>query len=255
MNGCFMVCDLREHIRSFCAGILMLLATMLPLRCWAESNPSATPAAPAEALPIEPPPLGSPLSLVEAQEAKNKASQLFHENKFKEAAELLRIAYLGDPRPILLFNAGQAYRKAEMAQEAVAMYKEFLSLVPDHPLAAETQGYIKDMEALLAAQAHAKEVAFALEERLEEVKTREQQAAEQAAAKLEKEHLATLQTKQALTLTQQQLLRERNKPFYKKPWFWSVTTGGSVVVIAGIAVGAFFLARAKTDAGTVVISQ
>ncbi len=198
MNDVLLVCDPEKRVCDLLQVILVLLTVALPLQSAAEANGQEMPATAEDAAGLEPPPEGFSLSFAEAQEAKSKASQLFHENRFVEAAQLLRMAYSGDPRPILLFNAGQAYRRAEMPQEARAMYEQFLALAPDHVLAGETRGYIKDMEALEATQAHAKLVTFALEERLEQVKTREQQAA----MKLEKERQAALQAKQALTLTQ-----------------------------------------------------
>jgi tetratricopeptide (TPR) repeat protein len=235
-------------------GIILLLglgtALAAPASAWAESPPTTEPAATAGAV-AEPPPAGADLSLADARAAQAQAAQLFRENKYTEAAELLRLSYRGDPRPILLFNAGQAYRKADNPMAAKQVYELFLSVAPQHPLAPETRGYLKDMEALLSTQARAQQVARALEERLAATKRSEKQTARA----LEAEQLRSLQTNEQLLQTQAQLERERHKPLHQRPWFWGVMTGVAVVVISAVAVGTYVGVRGTTEGGTVLISN
>ena len=236
--------------------VLLILGTALsapePTCVWAQSPQSAAEQSAASAAPlVEPPPSGAELSLTEAKAAQARAAQLFRDNKFAEAAELLRLSYSGDPRPILLFNAGQAYRKADNPLEAKQVYEQFLAAAPQHPLAPENRGYIRDMETLLSTQARAQQITLALEERLAATKT----SAKQTARELEEERLRSLQTSQKLLQTQAQLDRERNKPLYRRPWFWGVMTGVSAVVISAVVVGGFFGGRGLSDGGTVVINN
>lgn len=192
-------------------------------------------------------------SLADAKAAQARAAQLFREKQFAEAAELLRVAYLHDPRPILLFNAGQAYRKAERAVEAKSMYEQFLAAAPGHPLAPETRGYIKDMEALSAMQLRVTQVSLALEEQLAATQISEKQAA----ATLEQERQRSLGMRQALLHTQAQLERDRKKLVSRRRWIVGLALGipAAVAAIIGGAAGVFISSRASTDGGTVVIER
>jgi tetratricopeptide (TPR) repeat protein len=139
-----------------------LAALLLPQSTSAQPAPPAAPLEP----PADPslaalsvgavsPPPATGASVTTQQEAKMaqaQAAELFHQGRFAEAAELLRYAYAGDPHPILLFNAGQAYRKAERALEAKYMYERFVQTAPDHPLAPEARGYMKDIRPLRPTQ-------------------------------------------------------------------------------------------------------
>lgn len=192
----------------------------------------------------EPPPAGTQVSIFEAKAAQQRAAQVFREGKFVEAAELLLFAYRGDARPILLFNAGQAYRKAERAEEAKHTYEQFLAAAPEHALAPETRGYVKDMELLLATQARSRQVALALEDKLERTQT-------EAARAMERERVQAALTKQAL----RQLQRERNRPIHRRPWFWGVMSGVAVAAAAGLTIGIVLGTRGRTDGGNVLIEE
>lgn len=205
-----------------------------------ERTPSAAPEAPAD-----------PLAAAKATQAR--AAQLFRDQQFAEAAELLKSAYVDDPRPILLFNAGQAYRKAERAAEAKSMYEQFLKAAPGHPLAPETRGYIKDMESLSAMQLQVKQVSLALEEQLAATQLSERQAAQT----LEQERQRSLQIRQALLNTQAQLERDRQKLASRRRWIVGLALGipAAVAAIVGGAAGAYLSSRASTDGGTVTIAN
>jgi tetratricopeptide (TPR) repeat protein len=206
---------------------------------------------PQEAPAMEPPPAGTAVLPSEAKAAQQRAAQVFREGKFVEAAELLLFAYGSDPRPILLFNAGQAYRKAEHPEEAKLTYERFVAAAPDHALVPETRGYIKDMETLLATQARSRQVALELEDRLEKTQTH----AKQAALLLEKERLQALLAKQQLTQTQAQLLRERNRPLHRRPVFWGPMIGVASAVVVGVTLGVVLGTRGRTDGGNVIIEE
>jgi tetratricopeptide (TPR) repeat protein len=192
---------------------------------------------------FEPPPAGTALSLADAKAAQARAAQLFRDQRFPEAADLLRLAYRGDPRPILLFNAGQAYRKAELAAPAREMYEAFLKVAPEHALAPETRGYVKDMEALLSTQSRARAVEKAAAE-----------AAQQAALEIEKKRSETQRAQAELAKTQAQLQSLR-KPLYRRAGFWVGIGIGVLVVVAAGAVGGFVAERTRTDGGTLEISR
>ena len=95
------------------------------------------------------------------------------------------------------------------------------------------------MQALLDAREHSRTVSLALEA--------ERQAAvgQQRALTVEQERVRK---------AQDELAQERNRPFYKRAWFW----GGAAAVV-GIALGVslgiygYQLGQSRTDGGTVHI--
>lgn len=197
----------------------------------------------AEPPQFEPPPVGAEMTLVDAKAAQARAAQLFRDQHYPEAADLLRLAYLGDPRPILLFNAGQAYRKAELPAPAKEMYEAFLRAAPEHALAPETRGYVKDMEALIATQGRARQVEQAAAA-----------AAQQAALEIEKKRSEAQRAQAELEKTQAQLQNLR-KPIYRRAGFWAAIGVGVIAIVVGGAVGGFVTARTRTDGGTVEIRR
>ncbi len=224
----------------------------LPAICalWVLTASAAAVAQPASAPAAIAASQDSPLD--QAKAAQTKAAQLFREGNFSAAADLLRFAYASDSRPILLFNAGQAYRKAERALDAKTMYEQFLVAAPEHPLGPEARGYIKDMELFLAMQARAKEVALELEEQLAAKQTIEKEAA----LKLEEERRRSLQIKQDLLHTQTQLENDRKKLASRRRWLLGIGITAAVVVAGvSISVGATFYDRASTNGGTVDIEK
>ncbi len=151
---------------------------------------------------------GRKLSKAEIDEVKAQASAAFQAGKYTEAAEILRRVYESDPQPLYLFNAGQAYRKGDKPREAKAAYEQFLSVAPQHKLAPEVSGYIRDMDTILSTQKKAQEISLELDK-------------EKAEA----------------TFARQALQQERSTPIYKKPLFWATVAGGVVIVAtAGLIV-------------------
>jgi tetratricopeptide (TPR) repeat protein len=54
----------------------------------------------------------------------------YQQARYPEAIAEFEVAYGIDPQPLLLFNIGQAYRKAGRPQEALAKYREYLDKDP-----------------------------------------------------------------------------------------------------------------------------
>lgn len=224
----------------------LLCALCLPQSLWAEggepppaplqpspqqpapqpSAPQATPASPAPADPSAP-------RMVNANAEVTRARQLFQERKFAEAAQALQRAYAFEPNPLFLFNAGQAYRKAEQRKEALEMYQRYLEVDEKGPLAAEARGYVSDLQAFLKAQER-------LQDAQVELETKESQAKRtQEALKAEKERSLFME---------QALKKETNKPFYKKSWFYAVVGIGGILLLTGIATAAAVPARLEAEA-------
>ncbi|HNN95973.1 MAG TPA: hypothetical protein PKI03_27045 [Pseudomonadota bacterium] len=202
---------------------LLGLGLLPPTRVAAAAEPPATPPAPttpaAAPTPAADAPAASPPRIVNANAELARARQLFQERKFSEAADALQRAYAFEPNPLFLFNAGQAYRKAEQRKEALEMYQRYLEVDEKGPLAAEARGYVTDLQAFIKAQEH-------LQNAQVELETKESQA--------KKAEEALNAEKQRALFMEQALQKEKNKPFYKKNWFYAVAGIGGFLVVGGL---------------------
>ena len=147
----------------------------------------------------EPPPAGETTSgpdPIGSAEHLRRSVEAFQNKDFLRAAAELQAAYRQDPKPLLLFNIGQAYRRAGRAQEALDAYEQFLIADPKSPLRPETEGYCNDMRTLIEEQKRKAQVESAL------------QNEKQAAVEKEK---ALVAEKERAAAAQQNLLQERKR--------------------------------------------
>lgn len=109
-------------------------------------------------------PAGSPLAPADATlpsgmqdaDAHEKARALFERGQvqytlgeYDDAIALFREAYVLTAAPILLFNLAQAHRLRGDAGQATELYRHFLRLAPDAPLAVEARAHIRALTAAL----------------------------------------------------------------------------------------------------------
>ena len=198
-------------------------------------GPAAQALAPGQAQGQAPaPPAASEPSTVDAFVAR--AAQRFQQGEYLLVVEDLQKAYALEPRPLFLFNLGQAYRRAQRPREASDCYQRFLDAAPGHELVPEARGYLTDMKLLLLEQERGElaRQALALEQQRAEAQLRaERTRAEAQAAQL-----------QAQLQEQAKAQRERaDRPFYKKPWFWGVTGTVLAVGVLGAALGGYLWTR------------
>lgn len=171
----------------------------------------------------------------------------FQNKEFLKAAEELRIAYVIEPKPLLLFNIGQAYRRAGYPQEALTAYEKFLRDDPTSTLRPETEGYCNDMRTLIAEQERKAQIERAL--------ASEQQRAQEQAVALRDEQERGKTTQQALTMERQRNERERRRPIYRRPWFWGVIGAAVVAVGTSVALGVTLAPRDRpTEGGFVEVN-
>jgi tetratricopeptide (TPR) repeat protein len=191
-------------------ALLTVLTSGADARADADSSePAPPPLNPAQSAQQDP----SAPRMVNANQEVTKARQFFQERKFAEAAQALQRAYAFEPNPLFLFNAGQAYRKAELRKEALEMYQRYLEVDEKGPLAAEARGYVADLQALLKAQDRLAATQVELISKETSVKQTEE------ALEAEKKKTKTIEAA---------LKKEKEKPFYKKPWF---IVGASVISV------------------------
>ncbi len=160
-----------------------------------------------------------------------QAQALFKEQKFSDAADHLMSAYEREPKAVLLFNAGQAYRKALRPVEAKSAYQKLVTTYPEHPLVPEAKGYIQTLDALIAEVQAKQQIELSLMEQK---------------AKSEKELAEERARREAV----QKELSKYKKPYYKTVWFGLLMAGGALAVGTVILVPILVNAASKTNGGT-----
>lgn len=207
---------------------------------------------------VEPPPLGfgesgatqspliasldSPLPSRDAADRQalfrrhvERAIASFRQGDYASTARSYVDAYRVQPEPLLLFNAAQALRKGESWADALALYQRFIAAAPKSPMVPEAEANSASVRASLDVQRIQSQLGVA-----------EQEASHrrQEAERLARDNAEKTQQNEAL------LLRVKEaRPLYKRPWFW-VVLGGSVVAVAGLAVGLGVALSPKVADGT-----
>jgi len=90
-----------------------------------------------------------------ARDAYSRGLALYSAGRFAEAADAFVAAYEKKLKPLILFNAGQAYRKSGDLDKALTYYHRFLDEAsPDEraPLEEETRKYVQGIEAEQASK-------------------------------------------------------------------------------------------------------
>ena len=77
------------------------------------------------------------------------------------------------PTPALVpVQRGPSVSKGDKPREAKAAYEQFLTVAPQHKLAPEVSGYIRDMDTILSTQKKAQEISLELDkEKAEDVRS------------------------------------------------------------------------------------
>ena len=179
---------------------------------------AGTASAPTSPLPVPPPADAS------ADQVADYAMGLFKLRRYSEAGDALQRAYQREPQPIFLFNIGQTYRKAGRYAEAAAIYKRFIEAAPEHPLVSEARAHEHTLSALVEQQERTSLIEMSLMDK-------------QAEADRARQSLALEQRKTEEALSARSAEKARNKPLYRRPWFWGVVGGAAVVALTvGISV-------------------
>lgn len=82
----------------------------------------------------------------------------FDAGRFAQAEAEFQAGYVLQPRPLFLFNAAQAARRAGRPDEALALYQKFVRLDPNAPERGEADRHIAELEPLAPRPAPAPEV-------------------------------------------------------------------------------------------------
>lgn len=153
------------------------------------------------------------------------ATRAFKEEQFEIAIAYLSAAYARSPLLPILFNIGQAQRKAGYTRAALATYRKFVELAPQSPLTPEANAHLAAMNAKIDAEQATREKALA-ERRAHDIAAHSEQLAMERTA--EREH-AQRELRQALLSSQ---------PLYKRKWFWGLVSGiVASTLLVGLSVG------------------
>lgn len=159
------------------------------------------------------------------------AQTLFQQQKYAEAGDHLLAAHALQPNAVLLFNAGQAYRKALRPKEARDAYQQLVTSYPEHALVPEAKGYVQTLDALITEVQAKQQIELSL-----------QQQKQQSEKELAEERLRREEAIKELS--------KYKKPYYKSAWFWLLVSGAVITAGLGIAVPIGVNAQSKTDGGT-----
>lgn len=165
------------------------------------------------------------------------ALALYQAQKFEESIPEFQAAYKLSPKPALLFNLAQAYRKAGHPREAIEHYDQYLSSTPqlDVEMRHKVDGYLAEARNTLAS------LELEMKRRLAEEKAAREREAEAnppppaAAPTAAPPPAAVLVAQSPAPLVKD---APAPTPIYKRWWLWTAI-GGAVAagVIVGVAVG------------------
>ncbi len=160
------------------------------------------------------------------REVLDSATKLFQAGSYDQAIVEFQVAYTKRQLPTLLFNIAQAHRKAGHWSEALALYERFLRDDPKSALLPEAEAHAAAMKARLDAERASQEREAA--ERLA------QRRAEEAEAMAKAREAERQKADEALLL----VAKQKEKPIYKKAWFWGVIGGlaAAGAVTAGVVI-------------------
>lgn len=211
-------------------GVPQAQAQSVAISSPVESPPSMT-------NPGEPPPQGFLPDGSLISDRVTTARELFAGGKYEQAAAILSLVISVEPRPIHVFNLGQTQRRAGQIEGARQSYQRFIELAPQHPSVPEAKTYIRELDQVAAQVA---------------------QAEKEYRSQLDRTRGDLLQQ---LDRTRGELLSERaqvaalrrDRPLYKRAWFWGVLGGTLTVATVGAVVAAVLATRAPdpppTDTG------
>lgn len=193
-----------------------------------------------------------PTSAVRAQgkdtaseaKAQFKAGQeFFKEGSYVDALRAFKKANKLHPHPDIVFMVGQAQRNLKLHAAAINSFKSYLDGKPDAEDREDVERLIEELDFLEEAEGSAEDPTARDDE------AAERKAAAAKAAKEEQERKKRAKTlpnpvkhdaPHALTPV------KKDKPIYKKAWFWAAVGGGLVVV--GGAAGIIAWQASGTDA-------
>jgi tetratricopeptide (TPR) repeat protein len=178
--------------------------------------------------------------LAQSRALFKKGLTLFQRGEFAEAAQAWEAGYRLEPKPLFLYNAASAYRKAQNPEKALALYQAYLSAAPDAPEREEVTRAIDELRADEARKNPEEPPVHPLTEPEPGPKPIEEKPA--AVTAKVPAPAATVQPTPALDLTAEGPKRtddvDKPRTGHSRLWLW---IGGATVVVAGSLAAIYFL--------------
>lgn len=168
--------------------------------------------------------------VVEAQRHYEAGMASYHLEEYDQAISEWESGYRAKPAPQFLYNIAQAYRLSKRPDKALSFYQKYLKLDPNAANRPEVERHIAELTTIVESQRRA----------AERPSTQPLPPADSAPTTAS----AVPATTARADLTA--AAPSRDRPLYKKGWFWGVVVGGAVLVAGGVTLG-LVLGRGATS--------
>ena len=164
------------------------------------------------------------------------ALALYQAQKFEESIPEFKAAYTLNPKPALLFNLAQAYRKAGHPREAVEHYDLYLSATPqlDGETRHKVDGYLAEARNTLAS------LELEMKRRLAEDKAAREHDPEPMPPPAPPPAVAPPPAAVLVAPSPAPAVKDQPMPtpIYKRWWLWTAVGGAAAAaVVTGVAIG------------------
>src|SRR4051812_16494594 len=172
----------------------------------------------------------------EAQRRYEAGMASYHLEEYDKAIEEWEAGYRLKPAPQFLYNIAQAYRLSKRPEKALSFYQKYLKLDPKATNRGEVERHIAALTKIVDSQKQAAERPSTQPMPLTS-KTETQPTTSEPATTTQPTTSAATTTSEPARADLTASAPERNKPVYKKGWFWGVVVGGVVVAAGAVTLG------------------
>jgi len=182
----------------------------------------------------------------EAQKRYEAGMASYHLEEYEKEIEEWEAGYRLKPAPQFLYNIAQAYRLSKRPDKALSFYQKYLKLAPRAANRAEVERHVETLTRVVEQQRQAAERPSQQPMPLKSETTaptepRPAPTTTPATTTTTETETASATTTTATTPAIHGDLTAsappRDKPVYKKGWFWGVMAGAVVVAAAAVTLG------------------
>jgi tetratricopeptide (TPR) repeat protein len=166
----------------------------------------------------------------------------FHLEEYDKAIEAWEEGYRIKPAPQFLYNIAQAYRLSRRPEKALTFYQKYLRLEPKARNRAECERHIALLTPIVEQQRRASEQPSTQPMTLEPAPA-SPTAPSPATTPPTTPPSTTVPAGADLSAS----AAPRDKPVYKKGWFWGVVAGGAVLVAGAVTLGVVLGTRGASE--------
>ncbi len=183
------------------------------------------------------------------QRHSKHALEAYNRGDYETALVHYDKAYQCQRKPIVLFNQGQAARKAKRYREALTFFRRYLDdePTPNPAIREELQQHVQQLERMVRDAEQLRQMADA-EGRPAGADATPGTRIDPQTGPVNPEAAAAVGVVKSMPLPGKDTLT----PIYKKPWFWGAVGGGAaaLAVITGVSIWAAQRPKLAADYGT-----